>query len=99
MSSLTPVPDRRDAEAGGTESRRDLEREREIAQAAGRKLGDDPRLSQVLYWLGRIDYVRATRSAVDLRRRSLEVAERLAMTPSQRHPHLLSRSSLSGAVP
>lgn len=51
-----------------------LERARTLAE----EQGDAPRLAQVFYWLGRIDYVRGRpTAAIDHARQSLEIAERL----------------------
>jgi predicted ATPase/class 3 adenylate cyclase len=54
--------------------RANLEEARTLAGA----LGDEPRLGQVLYWLGRVAYVLAQPSrAIDFAQRSLDIAERL----------------------
>jgi predicted ATPase/class 3 adenylate cyclase len=62
-------------------SRQDLERDRtnlEAARALAERLQDQPRLAQVLYWLGRIQYVSAKpRAALEYARQSVEIAERL----------------------
>jgi len=51
-----------------------LERARTLAE----ELGDATRRAHVLYWLGRIDYVRGRpAAALDYARRSLEIAEKL----------------------
>ncbi|MGH7331822.1 MAG: ATP-binding protein [Candidatus Rokuibacteriota bacterium] len=51
-----------------------LERARTLAE----EVGDATRRAQVLYWLGRIDYVRGRPpAAIDYARRSLEIAESL----------------------
>ncbi len=58
-----------------------IERDRanlEQARALAEGLRDDPRLAQVLYWLGRIAYVLAQPStAIGFAQRSLDIAERL----------------------
>ena len=42
-------------------------------------LGDEPRLASVLYWLGRLAYVRGMfDSATDYAEQSLAIADRLA---------------------
>ena len=52
-----------------------LERARPLAEA----LRDEPRLAQVLYWLGRLYYVKADpTNAIAYARQSLEIADRLA---------------------
>lgn len=62
-------------------TRQDVERDREnLEQACARAaaLGDEPRMAQVLYWLGRIHYVRYDpRAAIDCATRSLAIADRL----------------------
>jgi tetratricopeptide (TPR) repeat protein len=63
-------------------TRRDvIERDRanlEDARVLAEGLGDEPRLAQVLYWLGRIAYVQWEPStAIGFAQRSLDIAERL----------------------
>jgi predicted ATPase len=62
-------------------TRQDLDRDRaslERARALADALADEPRLAQVLYWLGRTHYVSgSTATAVDCAERSLGIADRL----------------------
>lgn len=62
-------------------TRQDLERNEKNLQAAhelAESLGDDARLAAVLYWLGRLHYVRfEPRRAIEYSGRSLEIADRL----------------------
>jgi transcriptional regulator with AAA-type ATPase domain/tetratricopeptide (TPR) repeat protein len=67
--------------AGVGLTRQDLDRDRRNLEAArdlAEELGDEARLSRVLYWLGRLHYVLWTpATAVEYARRSLGIADRL----------------------
>jgi class 3 adenylate cyclase/tetratricopeptide (TPR) repeat protein len=67
------------AAVGGT--RQDIERDQtnlERARAVAEALHDEPRLARVLYWLGRLQYVRWNpQAAIDYAQQSLEIGERL----------------------
>ena len=62
-------------------TRQDIERDQtnlERARSLAENLQDEPRLAQVLYWLGRIHYVLPDpQRAIEHARHSLEIAERL----------------------
>jgi class 3 adenylate cyclase/tetratricopeptide (TPR) repeat protein len=88
VRSLDPSPEAHRAEidavlklAAVGVTRQDLERDRGNLDAAlqlAQGLDDQPRLAKILYWLGRIHYVRADpQSALVHARQSLEIAERL----------------------
>jgi tetratricopeptide (TPR) repeat protein len=63
-------------------TREDLERDQanlEQARALAEALQDEPRLAQVLYWLGRVHYVRAELpTVIAYAQQSLTIADRLA---------------------
>ena len=86
--SLPPSPDSQRSEidaavklAAVGVTRQDIERDRtnlEQARVRAETLRDDPRLAQVLYWLGRTHYVLSEmQTAIEFARQSLEIAERL----------------------
>jgi predicted ATPase/class 3 adenylate cyclase len=86
--ALTTSPDRQRAEIDASTKRANvsstpeaLEQDRqnlERAQALARSLLDESRLAQVLYWLGRVAYVRgAFPVATDYAEQSLGIADRL----------------------
>jgi tetratricopeptide (TPR) repeat protein len=62
-------------------TRQDIERDRtnlDRARVLAEGLHDQPRSAQVLYWLGRIDYVLSKpQTAIEYAKQSLEIAERL----------------------
>ena len=62
-------------------TRQDMERDRanlELARTLADALGDDARLAQVLYWLGRLCYVRGeNQTAIAYAEQSLALADRL----------------------
>jgi class 3 adenylate cyclase/tetratricopeptide (TPR) repeat protein len=67
--------------AVGATHREVIERDRvnlARAQTLAEEVGDATRQAQVLYWLGRVDYVRGRpATAIDYARQSLDIAERL----------------------
>jgi predicted ATPase/class 3 adenylate cyclase len=88
VRALTPSPERQRAEIDASikrasvsttpealeSDRQNLERAQELAQM----LRNEPRLGQVLYWLGRVAYVRgAFQVATDYAEQSLGIADRL----------------------
>jgi transcriptional regulator with AAA-type ATPase domain/class 3 adenylate cyclase/tetratricopeptide (TPR) repeat protein len=87
--ALPPSPDAQRMEidaivrlAGVGTTRQDLLRNRESlagARALADKLDDQGRLSSVLYWVGRLEYVMGnTRAAIECAETSLKIAESLA---------------------
>jgi class 3 adenylate cyclase/tetratricopeptide (TPR) repeat protein len=86
--ALTASPDRQRAEidaslkranVGTTREAHEQDRQNlEQAQTLAESLGDAPRLARVLYWLGRLAYVRgAFQVATDYAEQSLAIADRL----------------------
>jgi len=78
-------------------SREDMERDQaQLAQAhtLAEALGDEPRLSQVLYWQGRLAYVRGDlQTAITYAEQSLSIADRLEDETLSAPPvNLLGRS-------
>jgi class 3 adenylate cyclase/tetratricopeptide (TPR) repeat protein len=102
--TLPPSPDAERAQidatlklAGVEVTRKDLERERanlHTVRSLAEQLDDQPRLSRVLYWLGRIEYVLGNpQGANEYAKRSLQVAERLGDEALAAAPvNLLGRS-------